>query len=99
AKKTATAEELLYYRSDGHSPPGFYRLPFGGRRRTSPSSESLAVRVQGLGTASFAADGTLVWNSQAPTKRIYFFNDLYSLPSGVEAASGDEPGRVELTEG
>jgi hypothetical protein len=99
AKKTQAREELLYFRSDGHSSGGFYRLPLRGRRATSPSSESLAVRIQGQGTASFAADGTLVWNSQAITKRIYSFNDLFMLPSGVESPSGYESERLRLTEG
>jgi len=98
AKKTDAPAELLYYRDDGHSRPGFYRLPLGGSRGSDQDGE-LAVRVAGHGSASFAQDGRLVFNSVAVHKRIYALNDLFLLPRGVDAPSGFEPERKRLTEG
>jgi hypothetical protein len=97
AKKTNAPAELLYFRSDGHSPSGFYRLPLGDGR--VGGNEQLAIRSQGQGVASFAADGRVIFNSVAITRRVYSFNDLFFLPSGIDAPSGYEPERKRMTEG
>jgi hypothetical protein len=99
AKKTRAGLELVYFRSDGHSRSGFYRLPLRGLRPLAESEETPAIRANGRAVASFAEDGRVVWNSTAITKRIYAYNDLFSLPSGVDAPSGYEPERKRLTEG
>jgi len=99
AKKTRAGLELLYYRSDSHSRSGFYRLPLRGLRPPAESEEMLAIRANGRAVASFADDGRVVWNATAITKRVYAFNDLFTLPIGVEAPSGYEPERKRLTEG
>jgi len=97
AKKTSDPAELLYFRSDGHTPSGFYRLPLRGPG--AKAAEQLAIRSQGQGVASFAADGRVVFNSVAITKRVYSFNELFFLPGGVDAPSGYEPERKRITEG
>lgn len=98
AKKTSAPAELLYFRDDGHSRPGFYRLPLG-QDGTRASDDQLAIRVQGHGSASFTADGRVIFNSVPITRRVYAFNDLFVLPPGVDAPSGYEPERKRLTEG
>ena len=99
AKKTGAPAELLYYRDDGHSRPGFYRLPLGGRQPTGADEEELAVRVQGHGSASFGANGRLIFNSVAITKRVYAVNDLFLLPRGIDSPSGFDAERQRLTVG
>ena len=99
AKKTGAPAELLYYRDDGHSRAGFYRLPMGGARAAGAPDDELAVRVQGHGSASFATDGRLIFNSVAIHRRVYALNDLFLLPRGVDSPSGFEPERKRLTEG
>jgi hypothetical protein len=99
AKKTRAERELLYFRSDGHTPGGFYRLPLRAGNMPVTSEDHMAIRSQGVGSASFAADGRVVWSSAAITSRIYAFDDLFTLPSGVEGPSGYEPERRRLTEG
>lgn len=96
ARKMGAPAELLYYRDDGHGRPGFYRLALDGR---TPAKEELAIRVQGHGSASIAKDGRVVFNSVAISRRIYAYNELFVLPSGVDAPSGYEPERQRLTYG
>jgi hypothetical protein len=55
--------------------------------------------VLGHGSASFARDGRLVFNSVAIHKRVYALNDLFLLPTGVDSPSGFEPERKRLTIG
>jgi hypothetical protein len=69
--------------------------PSGARTK----DEELAIRVQGHGSASFAADGRVIFNSVPITKRVYAFNDLFFLPPGVDAPTGYESERKRLTEG
>ena len=99
AKTTHAPAELLYFRDDGHSRSGFYRMPLGGARAGGATGGELAVRVQGHGSASFAGDGRLVFNSVAITKRIYPLNDLFLLPRGTDSPTGYEPERKRLTVG
>lgn len=99
AKKTNAPAELLYFRDDGHSRSGFYRLPLGGHSAAEAPDDDLAVRVQGHGSASFARDGRLLFNSVAIHKRVYALNDLFLLPPGVDSPGGFEPERKRLTEG
>jgi len=99
AKKTKGWRELLYFRDDGHSRAGFYRLPLDSPKAARESDEELVIRAQGHGSASYADDGSVVFNTIAVTKRIYAFNDLFFLPKGVDAPTGYEPERKRLTEG
>ena len=99
ARKTGAPSELLYFRDDGHSRAGFYRLPLDARGTPVASAEELAIRVQGHGSASFATDGRVVFNSVAPHRRVYALNDLFVLPRGVDSPSGFEPERKRMTQG
>jgi hypothetical protein len=98
ARKTC-ASELLYFRDDGHSRPGFYRLPLDGHRPSDGSGGELAIRAQGHGSASFAPDGRVVFNSVAIHRRVYALNELFLLPRGVDSPSGFEPERKRMTQG
>jgi len=99
AMKTKASREIVYYRDDGHSRAGFYRLPLDDMKSSRESDEELVIRTASKGVASFAADGKVVFSSVAITKRIYAYSDLSLLGPGVESESGYEPERKRLTEG
>lgn len=90
-------EEILFYRDDGHSRAGFYRLPLTPSRDAASGEAKLVVRANGRGSASFEPDGSIVLDALATTKRVYSFRDLFRLPKGTDAESGYEPRLSRLT--
>ncbi len=99
ARARAGADELLYFRDDGHDRTGFYRLPLDDRAHAREDAASLAVRTVAGGSAAYSADGALVFNTVAIHERIYAYNDLFRLPPGIDGSSGNEPERARLTTG
>jgi hypothetical protein len=91
-------EELIYFRDDGHTPAGFYRVPLESRSRADESDVEIVTRTNG-DTVTFAPDGALVFDSVAPSRRRYFFQDLFRLPPGVRDARGLSRERQRLTVG
>jgi hypothetical protein len=96
--------DVLYYRDDGHSTPGLYRLPLvrdaGGRVTGSRErDEELVVRTAGLSNAAFLPDGSVVFDSTDITKNLFAFGDLHRLPAGKTSPSGLEGVRTRLTRG
>lgn len=100
AKRQAGEDEVLVYRDDGHSRAGFYRLTLEpGREGIINDRTELIARASGRGNASFAADGAMIFDAVAPTKRIYSFRDLFLLAPRERAPSGFESSVSRLTEG
>lgn len=99
ARENAERDEILFYRDDGHTRAGFYRLALDDARDGIDGDAELVIRASGRGSASFEPDGGIVFNATATTKRIYSFNDLFRLPPKVAAPSGFEPETVRLTHG
>jgi Omp85 superfamily domain/WD40-like Beta Propeller Repeat len=96
---TGARYELLYYREDGHSPGGYYRLGFDSPRAGRRPDDDLVVRASSLGSAAFAPDGSVMFAMTAITKRVYPYSDLFDLPSRSEDPSGFSAERRRLTVG
>ena len=92
-------DELLFYRDDGHTRSGFYRLTLTKERDGVAKEAELLLRATGRGSASFEPDGGIVFDTLATTKRIYSFRDLFRLPKGQKAPSGFESKISRLTDG
>jgi hypothetical protein len=98
SKRSDATYELLYFRDDGHSRSGMYRLPLDGSSARE-SDEQLVARTLGQGSGTIAPDGSMIWSSVAYLGTLYAFDDLFRLPPGADAPSGFEPERQRLTEG
>jgi len=98
AKRTDSGYEVLYFRDDGHSRSGLYRLALD-ENMMPRQDEELAIRTLGQGSAAAAEDGRIIFNSTAYFRKFYAFDDLFLLPSGVDSPTGYEPERQRLSEG
>jgi hypothetical protein len=96
--RTSGREELLYYRDDGHTSAGFYRLPLASRDRADERKAQIVTRTHG-DNATWDAECGLVLESIAASKRRYYFQDLFRLPPGVADARGLSRERQRLTVG
>ena len=73
-------EELLYFRDDGHSPAGLYRLPLVSRYRAAEDEASLVARTAGSPrVGSFDPEGGIVFDSVAASVRRRAFDDIHHL--------------------
>jgi hypothetical protein len=99
ARTTGGYAELLYYRNDLGDRSGFYRAVMESPGRLRSGAPELVARVAGSGSASFAPDGGLYFNSGEVWKRVYTFDDLVRLPPRVRAPAGTESSRERLTFG
>lgn len=84
--------ELLFYRDDAEGKPGYYRLRAEGGR------VELLTRASGT-TISPASDCSLYFDTLAPSRRNYYFSDLFRIAPGVSAPNGGDLARVRLTLG
>ncbi len=80
--RASSAEEILYFRDDGHQPAGFYRITLAARNRARDERGELVARSTGS-YASFDGDCNLVFDTLAPSKRRYFFSDLFRQQRGT----------------
>ncbi|MEB2310324.1 MAG: BamA/TamA family outer membrane protein [Sorangiineae bacterium] len=95
--RTGAREELFYLRDDGDTPGGIYRLPLDARDRADEASAELVSRSVG---SVITFDGcSLVFDSVAPSRRLYYFGDLFRQPSGTIAPRGLDRSRERLTTG
>ena len=91
-------EALYYFRDDGHSTAGIYRLPLASRSRALADQAELVARSTGR-PAGFDAECGLVFESVAPSRRLYFLGDLFRQPLGTRSPRGLERSRQRLTVG
>jgi hypothetical protein len=98
------AGDALLFADDGHDRAGLYRVPLvrdaagvvvGSRER----DRELMIRTNGASAASFAPDGSVVFDSTDILNELYFYDDLFSLPRGEKSPSGLDSRRTRLTEG
>lgn len=87
---------LVYFRDDGHDTPGIALLELGPGG--APKQDTLVVRSNG-GNASLTRNCELVFQSVAPSRRLYYFNDLFMLQRDARAPRGWEQGQKRLTVG
>ena len=93
ACSTLGKPSLVYPRDDGHSTGGFYELALDG----SEPDGKLRARASGE-QASFGPDCSLLFDSNAVSRRRYNYQDLFWQPPGASAREeGDE--RERLTHG
>lgn len=98
--RRSSAEEILYFRDDSHSMPGFYRLPLAARDRSREDESELFIRTAGSDRqASFDPDCGVVFDSVVPSRRRYRFNDIHYQPAGTDSPSGLRGSRNRWTTG
>ncbi|MBX3129135.1 MAG: PD40 domain-containing protein [Polyangiaceae bacterium] len=96
--RRGSAEEVLYYRDDGHQPGGFYRVALASRDRAANPRGELVTRSWGR-SASFDGDCGFVFDNVAPSARRYYFGDLFRQPKGTSSPRGLSRSVVRLTTG
>lgn len=94
AARAGRGDELVYFRADGDTRSGLYRLSLA-----DPKREELVARTSGMSSGAFTPAGDLVFSSTIPWKNFYARNDLLLLPRGERAPTGLESKRQRLTEG
>ncbi len=99
ARRGAAQHELLYYRNDYYHRPGLVHLSLGAPDSDSPVEQRVVARANGDGPAGIGPDGTVVFSSVVPYKNVYNRPDLFLLPPGTDAPSGEEAHRKRLTVG
>lgn len=91
-------EELIYYVDDGHEPVGFWRVPLESRERAAEDDAELVAKATG-NHVSFEPSCGFVFDSVAPSRRRYYFNDLFRQPKGTRSERGLRGSRERLTTG
>lgn len=96
--------DLLYYRDDGRSTPGLYRVPIvrdasGAIKEAKERDRELLVRTNGASDSSFLPDGSIVFNSVDILDDLFSFDDLFVLAHGDKSAVGLDGARTRLTRG
>ena len=91
-------EELVYFVDDGHSPVGFWRLPLDARDRADEGDAELVTRASG-NHVSFEPGCGFVFDTVAPSRRRYYFGDLFRQAKGTRSERGLRGSRERLTTG
>jgi hypothetical protein len=87
---------LYYQRDDGDTQGGFYRVDLDSG--DVDASAELVALANGR-VPSFDADCNLVFDHTAPSRRRYYFSDLYRVPRGERSVTGADRTRERLTIG
>jgi hypothetical protein len=87
---------LLYFRDDGHDTPGFATVTLQAGNQAELGD--LIARSNG-GSAALTPECDLVFQSTAPSHRLYYFNDLFLQQRGTTSPRGWEGGLQRLTTG
>jgi hypothetical protein len=99
ARAVRGREELVYYRNDLDHRTGIYRLPLGELREGGERDEELVARTTDATAPAFGPRGDLYFTSVVRHENVYLREDMFTLPPGAKAPSGDEPERRRLTRG
>ncbi len=94
--RAGSREAVFYVSDDGDRTGGVYRVPLLSRSRADEAHEQIITRSSGT-TLSFDSDCGVVFDSVAPSKRQYYFNDLFRQPRGTRAPRGLSRTRKRLT--
>jgi len=87
---------LVYARDDGHSTPGIYALDLADP--DADAHAQLIARSGGHGL-SVDRDCALYFDNSAPSRRLYYFNDLIRQPPNTRSPAGTERNRQRLSVG
>jgi WD40-like Beta Propeller Repeat len=90
------ARRVAYERDDGDTTAGVYAIDPDA---ANPDDSAELIARSGGSGVSFDRDCSLYFDSAAPSKRLYFFNDLFRQPAGTRSTSGMERNRQRLTVG
>ncbi|WP_394844426.1 hypothetical protein LZC95_46150 [Pendulispora brunnea] len=95
---------LVYFRDDGHTTPGLYAIDVqrdarGAVVAVDDKKRDLVIRTNGVSHVTFAPDGSAIFDSSAPFRRIFNFTDLFQLPPGEKSPTGLDGKRTRLTQG
>lgn len=90
-------EELVYVRDDGDTTAGVYRLPLASRDHALERDAEIVSRTSGTGVTFDRC--SVVFDSVAPSRRRYYFNDLFRQPHGTRAPRGLDKSTQRLTTG
>jgi hypothetical protein len=98
------AGDLAYYVDDGHTLPGYYALPLVHDRLGSivgarESDRQLLIRMSGIGGLSFLPDGAAVFSTTEVHDNLFFYDDMFELPSHERSPGGLDEKRVRWTDG
>jgi WD40-like Beta Propeller Repeat len=96
--RTGPREEILYYVDDGQTQYGFWRVPLDARDRADEADAELVARASGH-TAGYEPDCGFVYDSVAPSRRRYYFGDLFRQPKGTRSERGLSGSKRRLTVG
>lgn len=96
--RASEREELVYYADDGHTQAGFWRVPLETRERAAEDDAELVARASGS-NVSYEPSCSFVFDSVAPSRRRYYFNDLFRQPKGTRSERGLRGSRERLTTG
>jgi len=96
--------ELLYWRDDANTTAGIYRVPVvrdpsGHVTAGREDQRELMIRNGGVGAASFAPDGAVIFSGVDVTDNLWSFDDLFKLGAGKKSPGGLEGGRSRWTTG
>lgn len=98
--REGSREEILYFRDDGHTPGGLYRLPLSSRYEADESDASFVARTSGSPrVGSFDPAGGIVFDSVAPSVRRKNFDDLHHLGPHETSTTGRLATRERWTTG
>jgi WD40-like Beta Propeller Repeat len=89
-------ERVLYFRDDGNSTAGLYELDLDA---TSPDADATLIARAGGSHLSFDPECGVVFDSPAPSRRLYILNDLFRQPPGTRSPRGIERNRQRLSIG
>ena len=90
------SQRLVYARDDGHSTAGIYALDLDDP--DADAHAQLVARSGGHGL-SVDRDCALYFDNNAPSRRLYYFNDLIRQPPNTRSPAGTERNRQRLTVG
>lgn len=96
--RSGQREELIYYVDDGHTPVGFWRVPLTARDQADEDDAELVAKSSGH-NLSYEPSCGFVFDTEAPSARRYYFNDLFRQPKGTRSERGLRGSRERLTTG
>ena len=94
--REGSREEVFYVSDDDDRTAGVYRVPLVSRSRAAEGDEQIVTRMSGT-SFSFDGDCGIVFSSTAPSRRQYYFDDLFRQPRGTRAPRGLSRTRKRLT--
>ncbi|HEY0463446.1 MAG TPA: hypothetical protein VGC79_04515, partial [Polyangiaceae bacterium] len=89
-------QRLVYLRDDGHTTSGIYSLEVDAE--DADESAQLIARAGGHGLA-VDRDCSLYFDNVVPSKRFYYFSELFRQPPNTRSPAGTERNRERLTVG